>query len=117
MTRHAIIRMAALGALAGPLCIGAMHAQAPQTGTSGPTFEVASIKPNNSGDGRVFSQVQPGRFTATNATLHMLIRQAYHVQDFQISGEPKWATSDHFDIVAKIDEATQATMLLGPPRG
>src|SRR5262249_31448576 len=109
-SKHAIARLAVLGALAGPLCIGAMQAQAPQPPGSGPSFEVATIKPNNSNDGRVFAQVQPGRFTATNATLHMLIRQAYQVQDFQISGEPGWSTSDHFDVIAKIDEATQATI-------
>jgi bla regulator protein blaR1 len=98
---------AALGTLAIPLVLGA---QAPQTPAPGPSFEVASIKPNNSGDGRVMMGNQPGRFTATNVTLRMLIRNAYQLQDFQISGGPGWLNSDHFDIVAKIDPAVQESI-------
>jgi bla regulator protein blaR1 len=67
-----------------------------------PQFEVASVKPNKSGDGRMMLGVQPGgRFTATNVALRMLIRNAYQLQDFQIVGGPDWLTSDRFDIVAK----------------
>jgi uncharacterized protein (TIGR03435 family) len=69
-----------------------------------PQFEVASIKPNKSGDGRVLLGIQPGgRFTATNVTLRMLIRNAYQLQDFQITGGPGWLAEDHFDIVAKAE--------------
>ena len=69
-----------------------------------PQFEVASIKVNKSGDGRVMIGVQPGgRFTATNVTLRMLIRNAYQLQDFQITGGPSWLAEDHFDIVAKAE--------------
>ena len=69
-----------------------------------PQFEVASIKPNKSGDGRVMIGVQPGgRFTATNVTLRMLIRNAYQLQDFQITGGPSWLTEDRYDIVAKAE--------------
>jgi uncharacterized protein (TIGR03435 family) len=70
-----------------------------------PQFEVASIKPNKSGDGRVMMGIQPGgRLTATNVTLRMLIRNAYQLQDFQITGGPSWLAEDHFDIVAKAPE-------------
>jgi uncharacterized protein (TIGR03435 family) len=72
-----------------------------------PAFEVASVKPNKSGDGRVLLGVQPGgRFTATNVTLRMLIRNAYQLQDFQIAGGPGWLNDDHFDIVAKAPDGT-----------
>src|SRR6185295_19481771 len=92
-------RLAALlAALATPLALGA---QAAQSAAPAPAFEVASIKPNNSGDGRVMLGNQPGRFTATNVTLRMLIRNAYQLQDFQVTGGPSWLTEDHFDIVAK----------------
>jgi uncharacterized protein (TIGR03435 family) len=111
---------AALGALAVPFAVGALNtarvgAQAPQGTPPAPTFEVASIKPNNSGDGRVMLGNQPGRFTATNVTLRMLIRNAYQLQDFQISGGPGWLASDHFDIVAKIESSDQDAMPAGPP--
>ena len=82
----------------------ALAAQTPQ---DAPAFEVASIKPNNSGDGRVMMQNQPGRFIATNVTLRVLIRQAYQLQDFQISGGPGWLDSDHFDINAKVPDGVR----------
>jgi len=88
-----------------------------QTPASGPGFEVASVKPNNSGDGRVMFQNQPGRFTATNVTLRMLIRQAYQVQDTQITGGPSWMPDDHFDIVAKLDASQDGQRGGGPGGG
>jgi uncharacterized protein (TIGR03435 family) len=109
--RTLLLTTVAIGCVAAPIGIGALNAprlraQPPQVNPA-PTFEVASVKPNNSGDGRVFFQNQPGRFTATNVTLRLLIRNAYQLQDFQISGGPSWIGSDHFDIVAKIDGPVQ----------
>ncbi len=76
----AVVAPAGFGVLSGPR----LRAQAPQTSAAGPAFEVASIKPNNSGDGRVMINMQPGgRFTATNIPLRLLIRNAYQLQDFQ----------------------------------
>ncbi len=98
------VTTAAVAALTAPLLMGALSAQAPQTADAAPAFEVAAIKPNNSGDGRVMMMNQPGRFIATNITLRLLIRNAYQVQDFQISGGPGWLTSDHFDINAKLPD-------------
>src|SRR4029077_13161882 len=110
--RQPLLTTMAVGSIAAPIGIGALNAprlraQSPQANPAAPTFEVASVKPNNSGDGRVFFQNQPGRFTATNVTLRLLIRNAYQLQDFQISGGPSWIGSDHFDIVAKIEGAAQ----------
>jgi uncharacterized protein (TIGR03435 family) len=46
--------------------------------------------------------MQPGgRFVATNVTLQQLIRNAYQLQDFQVTGGPSWIGRDRFDIVAK----------------
>jgi uncharacterized protein (TIGR03435 family) len=73
-----------------------------------PQFEVASIKPNKSGDMRVMLGVQPGgRFTATNVPLRLLIRNAYQLQDFQITGGPSWIAEERFDIVAKAESGDQ----------
>ncbi len=110
MKMRCLSAAAAVAAIVGPAGLGVMieprlRAQAPQTAAAGPAFEVASVKPNNSGDGRVMFANQPGgRFTATNVTLKMLIRMAYQLQDFQIVGGPGWMTSDHFDIVAKAED-------------
>ena len=110
--RRLLATAAVLGSLAVPLVLSALNAprlgaQASQASPAAPAFEVASIKPNNSGDGRVLLGNQPGRFTATNVTLRLLIRNAYQVQDFQITGGPSWLNSDHYDIVAKIDASVQ----------
>ena len=73
-------------------------------------FEVASVRPNKSGDGRVMLGMQPGgRFTATNVPLRLLVRQAFNVQDFQIVGGPDWITSDRFDVVAKAPDGVEFT--------
>jgi len=78
------------------------QSQAPSADT--PAFEVASVKPNKSGDGRVMIGMQPGgRFTATNVPLRMLIRNAYQLQDAQLVGGPDWIASDRFDIMAKAE--------------
>jgi uncharacterized protein (TIGR03435 family) len=66
-----------------------------------PSFEVASIKPNRSGDMRTGIRFQPGRFTATGTTVLRLITLAYNVRDFQVSGGASWISSDKYDIDAK----------------
>lgn len=70
-----------------------------------PSFEVASIKRNNSGDGNISRGIQPGGMTFVNVPLRQLIIAAYGVQPFQIIGGPPWMTSDRFDIVAKAEGA------------
>jgi bla regulator protein blaR1 len=69
-----------------------------------PSFEVASVKPNVSGDGRVMLMQQPGgRLNLVNVPLRLLIRNAYRVQDSQIAGGPDWLGAARFDIVAKAE--------------
>jgi bla regulator protein blaR1 len=94
-----VVRKMFLAACVMTLCVVASARQ-----QTLPQFEVATIKPNKSGDGRVMMQVQPGgRFNATNVTLRQLIRNAYQLQDFQIVGGPNWQNDDHYDVVAKAE--------------
>jgi uncharacterized protein (TIGR03435 family) len=89
----------------------AVFAQAP---APLPSFEVASVRPNTSGDGRVMMSIQPGgRFTATNVQLRVLIRSAFSIQDFQIVDAPDWARDARYDVVAKAASDLQ----LGPTGG
>jgi uncharacterized protein (TIGR03435 family) len=68
-------------------------------------FEVASVKQNKSGDGRVMLSLPPtGRLTATNVPLRLLLQTAFDVQGFQLVGGPSWLASDRFDITAKAPE-------------
>ena len=79
-----------------------LHGQ--QTPADAPTFEVASIKRNNSGDGNMTRGMQPGgRLTFVNVPVRQLIVTAYQVQPYQISGGPSWLTSDRFDVIAKAE--------------
>ena len=71
----------------GPFKVGLLLAASsvPQifAQTPAPTFDVASVKPNKSGEGGTRIMFQPGgRFVATNIDLKSLIRLAYDVQYF-----------------------------------
>jgi uncharacterized protein (TIGR03435 family) len=91
-------------AIGGSILYAGTTAQTPASAQALPQFEVASIKPNKSDDGRVMIAAQPGgRFTATNVPLKLLIRNAYQLQDFQIFGGPDWISTERFDIVAKAE--------------
>jgi uncharacterized protein (TIGR03435 family) len=71
------------------------------------SFEVASIKPSPpaSPDRQIAGVQAPGggRLNTFSASLRMLIMFAYNVKDFQVSGGPRWANSETYDIVAKGD--------------
>ena len=84
-------------------------------------FEVASIKPNNSGTSLMSlggPEMARGRFVGKNVALQTLVQFAYDVLDFQIVGGPSWMRSDRFDIEAKaegpltLDQARAALQLL-----
>lgn len=65
-------------------------------------FEVATIKPHPAGDAVISWGGEPGRFEAKNVTGKMLVEQAFHVPEQQVSGGPAWVDSQHFDVAAKI---------------
>src|SRR6516162_2661623 len=69
-----------------------------------PAFEVASVKPNDSGL-RGYSLPPPkgGRYTATNVSLRSLILYAYHLQDEQLIGTNSWMLSVPYDVEAKAE--------------
>jgi uncharacterized protein (TIGR03435 family) len=69
-----------------------------------PTFEVATIKPNNSGATSMQGLTINGRNFATRASsLADLISFSYEVQTKQIVGGPDWMDKDRFDIAAVPD--------------
>lgn len=70
------------------------------------TFEVASIKLSASDVQGVFLQPRPnGDIRITGATLKNLIAFAFNVREFAIAGAPAWASSDRFDIDARVGES------------
>jgi uncharacterized protein (TIGR03435 family) len=69
-----------------------------------PSFEVATVKVNKSGDAAQVIRRQPGgRVTATNMPVRTLITFAYQLAQFQLVGGPSWIATDRFDIVAKME--------------
>jgi uncharacterized protein (TIGR03435 family) len=86
-----------------------LHGQAPQPSASKtPAFDVASIKPNRSGEMRSGFSTPANRYVATNVTLNDLIGWAYGDPgpppelrpDYQMSGGPSWKGADRFDVDA-----------------
>jgi uncharacterized protein (TIGR03435 family) len=105
-----------LAVVAGTTMPRLVRAQAP---SPSPAFEAASVKANTSVDRRVMMQTQPGgRFTATNVTVRDVVREAYRLLPFQLTGEPDWMSRDRFDIVAKgdVDAPFVTDPLAGPSR-
>src|SRR5580704_7910048 len=105
----------AWAALAGPLTV-LLQTQSPPPSGGSVAFEVASVKPNKSGDQRVRIDTPPGgRFVATNVPLRNLIRFAYGVQDVQLVGGPDWIRSERFDVAAKAEGNLPPFTPSGPP--
>jgi uncharacterized protein (TIGR03435 family) len=71
-------------------------------------FEVASIKPNKSGETNSSTSGRAGSFSATNVTARRLIIYAYRLREFQIAGGPGWIGADRFDIMARPPENAKA---------
>ena len=70
-----------------------------------PSFEVATIKPNDSGATSMQGLTLRGRNFATRASsLGDLISFAYEVQAKQIVGGPDWIDKDRYDIAAVPDQ-------------
>ena len=89
--------------------------QSTPASTSLPSFEVASVKPNRSGDNSRSIFYRPGRFTATGATLRSLITLAYKVKDFQVSGGPSWIDTERYNIDAKEEDSLARELDKLPP--
>ena len=84
-----------------------------------PTFEVASVKENMSGDSRARAQTLPGgRYVATNVLLKGEIAVAFlGAQPLALSrvvGGPEWIGSTRYDIIAKSSTEFQSSPD-GPP--
>lgn len=84
--------------LAIPLVAVMAFAQVPASPE--PAFEVASVKPNKTGAPGGSFVMPPGRFTATNIPLKVLVTNAYQLSFFEVVGGPGWVSTDRFDISA-----------------
>jgi uncharacterized protein (TIGR03435 family) len=70
-----------------------------------PSFDVATIKPNNSGGSSMQQLTINGRdFKTVNSSLADLIQFAYNVQIKQIVGAPDWIDKDRYDVSGTPDQ-------------
>ena len=88
------------------LAAAAIAAQTTRSPEPAPAFEVASVKANKTGEAGGSLAMPPGRFTATNIPLKVLITNAYQLSFFQVVGGPDWIGTDRFDIAARTPDGT-----------
>lgn len=69
-------------------------------------FEVASLKPNASGNPGFAVRAMPAGITATNISLKRLIALGYGVTDYQIFGGLPSLETQRFDVEAKASKVT-----------
>ena len=95
--------------VAAGLCLFGAWVAYCQSAPALPTFEVASIKPNQMtreerhGVAPANVKTTPGSLSIRNSSLSGCIQWAYNVGPFLISG-PNWLESERFDITAKAAE-------------
>jgi uncharacterized protein (TIGR03435 family) len=82
--------------------------QSPQSASGSLQFEVVSIKPNV--HGRSLSEGNPrDTYEADDISLPDLIVSAYGLKkQYQVLGLPEWATSPHYDVMAKVSASDVA---------
>lgn len=98
-------RIIVVGLMVGAIALSGQQREQAVAGASA-SFEVASVKPNNSGaQGSGTEWQRSGALIATNVTLKSLIARAYEVREFQVDG-PGWLGSARFDINARALEGT-----------
>jgi uncharacterized protein (TIGR03435 family) len=107
-----------LALVLGVVVIAVAVMAAAQAPAQKPKFEVSSIRLNTSGRGGGGSvSITGGRFRANNATLNRLLNWAYRAANGnaylsdQIIGWPSWASADHFDVEAKLEDETRSIPL------
>jgi bla regulator protein blaR1 len=105
--KTSIMAAAGTAAIGGPIAVGLsigplVRAQVQQAPGDRPSFEVASVKPNTSAGPNQIRVGMPGngRFNINNMPLAELIRFAYELQPFQLTGGPDWINSQRFDVTA-----------------
>jgi len=126
-----LLAMIAIAAALGPVAAGSVHptsgrVQAQLAAGALPALQVVSIKPKGPmslGVPTGARQAQHGgttELTWTNASLALLILEAYDLHWSQLSGGPAWIgrftdltnTSDRYDISVKVDSLSDAQIRL-----
>jgi bla regulator protein BlaR1 len=109
--RKVLLAFTALLAISLPISFGAVHGQTGATSANGsdpgaardlPKFDVSSIKPTASGEDRSTIRITPDGTALRGVPVLMLLRTAFNVETDRIIGVPSWATTNRYDIEAKV---------------
>jgi uncharacterized protein (TIGR03435 family) len=109
--RRVLLACTALLTISLPIGFGAVHGQTGATSANGsdpgaahdlPKFDVSSIKPTNSGEDRSTIRITPDGTALRGVPALMLLRTAFNVETDRIIGAPSWATTNRYDIEAKV---------------
>lgn len=107
------VRFVGLVALSTQCALGQGNAPVPQSqGINAhlPSYDVASVKPTEFGDGGMRIMFTPDGVLYTNVALQIVLQETFGMDDSRILGAPSWVKTGHFDIEAKV-EATDAPKL------
>lgn len=96
------------------LLVGAFTADVRPQQPIAPTFEVASIKRDVSGEPGGYVRIEEGARFNANAPLSLIIRQAYAVLPFQVVNAPEWVGSERYDIRAKAPDGVEVFPNMAP---
>jgi uncharacterized protein (TIGR03435 family) len=109
MAPRRLIAAIALALFPALAWIASLHAQPQPAPNSRRRFEVASVKPADTGEPRAQNMMLTwspgGRFEALRVTLVDVIVRVYPTRRIQLRGGPSWIDTDRFDIIAKADPA------------
>jgi uncharacterized protein (TIGR03435 family) len=111
--RKFLLSTAAALILAAPIGFGVLHGQSgpssaetslqsPASTPALPKYDVATIKPSSSSDGRRTMMMTPDGTSMHGAQVQMLLQQAFGVESDRILGAPAWVKSNQYDIEAKV---------------
>jgi len=117
LARKLLLGAAGTVLLGGPIVVGLLNvrqgqAQSGSQEAAAPAFEVASVKPNKTGQRGGQLNTEPGHLTITNMPLRVCIKAAFGLQDYQLSGGTASVEDERYDIVAKADGAVQDDQLM-----
>ena len=70
--------------------------------STGPDYDVATVKVNNTGSGSIRLSIRDDTLQATNIQLGPLLEAAFDIRRDQVVGLPHWAQVNHYDIIAKV---------------
>ena len=114
-SRKVLLAAVAIAAVVGPVTFGIANAPAipaqlafaSMGGTTIPSFEVASVRPDRSGQG-FNSRISAGRLVMERWRVKDMIEYSYAIEESQVLGVPKWIDSERYDIEAKVEDSVVA---------